>query len=114
MCQGLAVRSLRSFSKVCNVWSTEATTQLVRDMEKAHITETHSVLSRLSHSVCLLHNYSDNATKLLINIYSVSSITLLQLKNVFYQSNLLLTYYGHSKTDVHCELLNSRYHVGGL
>lgn len=38
MCQGLAVISLRSSLKVCDAWSTEATTPLVREIEKTHIT----------------------------------------------------------------------------
>lgn len=72
MCQGLAVRSLRSSSKVCSGWSTGATTRLVRETEKTPVTNTHLSLFyqapflRCLLPVCLWGSYSDNVTKLLI------------------------------------------------
>lgn len=89
MCQGLAVRSLRSSSKVCDAWSTEATTQLVREIEKTHITNLlWFVFLHCPPIVCLQGYYPDNVTKLLI-VFSMSSINLRQHKNFLYQSHLM-------------------------
>lgn len=68
MCQGLAVRSLRSSSKVCSGWSTEVTTQLVSEKADTPVINAHlsyqAYFPALSRIICWENHW--DVTNLLI------------------------------------------------